>query len=368
MALPNKPITRKEQYLAKAAGQATSVPEYPITREEAYLDKIAKGGGGSGGTSNYNDLDNKPSINNVTLSGNKTTSDLGLVGTDDMESGDVVQSNGTLPSLSIDNEGYIHFDAGTLATLKTVNVITRPYVIPAWSTGTDAEIVEALQKHYAGDIDLTQEWQIGDERIIHLSAMEAMSPLPDTHAAQDVIYVLSEIGGKTLATPINQITECAFQVDQVNLLAGTGLMNTRYSNQGGWKELERRTWCNTIYKNSLPQTIQSIFKEFINLSGLGGGSTTGVEQTIDTFALRAEIEVFGSTTYSVEGEGSQITYYETNYNRVKDIYGQHYGNYWWLRSPRGDNNNMGYCIVNSSGDAYRMSASNPYGIAPFGVI
>ena len=34
--------------------------------------------GGSGGTSNYNDLTNKPSINGVTLSGNKTTSDLGI--------------------------------------------------------------------------------------------------------------------------------------------------------------------------------------------------------------------------------------------------------------------------------------------------
>ncbi len=37
------------------------------------------GGGGGGGTSNYNDLSNKPSINGVTLSGNKTTEDLGLL-------------------------------------------------------------------------------------------------------------------------------------------------------------------------------------------------------------------------------------------------------------------------------------------------
>ena len=35
--------------------------------------------GGSGGTSDYTDLTNKPSINNVTLSGNKTTADLGIV-------------------------------------------------------------------------------------------------------------------------------------------------------------------------------------------------------------------------------------------------------------------------------------------------
>ena len=36
---------------------------------------------GGGGTSDYTYLTNKPSINNVTLSGNKTTSDLGLIDT-----------------------------------------------------------------------------------------------------------------------------------------------------------------------------------------------------------------------------------------------------------------------------------------------
>ena len=35
-------------------------------------------GGGGGGTSDYTQLTNKPSINNITLSGNKTSSDLGL--------------------------------------------------------------------------------------------------------------------------------------------------------------------------------------------------------------------------------------------------------------------------------------------------
>lgn len=37
------------------------------------------GSGGGGGTTDYNDLDNKPKINNVTLYGNKTGNDLGLV-------------------------------------------------------------------------------------------------------------------------------------------------------------------------------------------------------------------------------------------------------------------------------------------------
>lgn len=39
---------------------------------------LGKKSGGEGGTSNYNQLSNKPSINDVTLTGNKTTADLGI--------------------------------------------------------------------------------------------------------------------------------------------------------------------------------------------------------------------------------------------------------------------------------------------------
>lgn len=38
----------------------------------------ASGGGGGGGTSDYTDLTNKPKINNVELSGNKTSTQLGI--------------------------------------------------------------------------------------------------------------------------------------------------------------------------------------------------------------------------------------------------------------------------------------------------
>lgn len=42
-------------------------------------------GGGEGGTSNYNDLENKPRINNVVLQGNKTLEDLGYTPYNDAE-------------------------------------------------------------------------------------------------------------------------------------------------------------------------------------------------------------------------------------------------------------------------------------------
>ena len=70
--------------------------------------KLSEGGSGGGGTSNYNDLTNKPSINGVMLSGNKTTSDLGITAsgvgaipsTDKGANGGVAEldSNGKVPS------------------------------------------------------------------------------------------------------------------------------------------------------------------------------------------------------------------------------------------------------------------------------
>ena len=49
----------------------------PLRTKQAIL--ASKSGGGSR-TSNYNDLEGKPKINNVTLEGNKTSSELGLTG------------------------------------------------------------------------------------------------------------------------------------------------------------------------------------------------------------------------------------------------------------------------------------------------
>ena len=61
----------------------------------SYLMGKSKGGGT--GTSNYNDLSNKPSINGVTLSGNKTSEDLGI---------ENIQYS-TMPTASSTNVGQI---------------------------------------------------------------------------------------------------------------------------------------------------------------------------------------------------------------------------------------------------------------------
>lgn len=235
------------------------------------------------------------------------------------------------------------------------------YIPPSWSDGTDEEIVTALEKHYAGEIDLTEYWSVGDERIIHLSAMSAMSPLSDTHAAQDIPFVISEIGGKILS---DGVTECAFQVDQKRVLAEQGYMSSSSSASGGWLYCDRRTWANSIYKNALPSTLVGIFKEFINQSGYGGMSF--VTNTNDYFALRAEIEITGSTNNSIAGEGTQIEWYKTSSNRQKTIDGVNTRSYW-LRSTYPNSSDY-YCYCNGSGYVSYASPNQNMNLALFGVI
>lgn len=64
-----EPKSRKESYLAKAAGMDVTIPEKPESREEQYLDAIAEGGGGGGGTSDFNDLNNRPKYNGTAMTG-----------------------------------------------------------------------------------------------------------------------------------------------------------------------------------------------------------------------------------------------------------------------------------------------------------
>ena len=68
-----EPISHLEKFIA---GQETT----PISHLEHVIALYGGSGGGSGsGTNNYNALLNKPSINGVTLTGNKTLKQLGLL-------------------------------------------------------------------------------------------------------------------------------------------------------------------------------------------------------------------------------------------------------------------------------------------------
>lgn len=62
------------------------------------------GSEGGGGTSNYNDLINKPSINSVTLQGNKTASQLGFANVATSGSYDDLSNKPTIPAAQVNSD------------------------------------------------------------------------------------------------------------------------------------------------------------------------------------------------------------------------------------------------------------------------
>lgn len=73
------PISATEKYLSKMAGSYSGDLPSPVSRDEIFMYYAAiNSGGGGEGTTDYTQLENKPSINGVVLTGDKTTADLNL--------------------------------------------------------------------------------------------------------------------------------------------------------------------------------------------------------------------------------------------------------------------------------------------------
>lgn len=77
----NNPQSRTEEILI-ATIDGEEYDKLPQSRLEELLLELKQAieaGGGGGGTTNYNLLSNRPKVNDITLEGDKTGADLGLV-------------------------------------------------------------------------------------------------------------------------------------------------------------------------------------------------------------------------------------------------------------------------------------------------
>ena len=145
----------------------------------------------------------------------------------------------------------------------------------------------------------------------------------------------------------------------VDCLNQTAQMNSSNTNTGGWNGSAMRTRMAT-YKSQLPAALRNVIKTVKKKSGTGGGSSSGTQTTNDDLFLLSEIEIFGTTTYSVAGEGTQYAWYKAGNTRIKKVNGS--AGYWWERSPYSGNTNY-FCYVNGSGNANANSAGNSYGVS-----
>lgn len=271
-------------------------------------------------------------------------------------------------------DGVYNYDAGNrlLGEPEDLKIVT-------FADGTDAEIAKMIEAHYAGKINISDYWAVGDKRTIHHDAMDATG-VSESHKANDYAYVIIGIEHDDLVTAINGKTKAAITIqtertlyldttteynDSYNASHECGYMNSGSTNSGGWEGCERRAWCNNVYKQCLPTYIQNMMKQVKKLTS-GGSQSSTIKTSNDYAFLPSEIEVFGNTQYSFTGEGKQYQYFKNaTANRYKKpCYDSSYvSSIWWERSPYSSSSSH-FCGVNANGSAYCDGAGGTYGVAP----
>ena len=136
-------------------------------------------------------------------------------------------------------------------------------------------------------------------------------------------------------------------------------MNSSNTNSGGWKNSAMRTTRLPAILALMPTEVQNGIREVSKKASVGGASST-IETVSDKLFLLSEVEIFGSTSYSAAGEGTQYDYYKAGNSKVKNRNGSAAG--WWERSPNASYS-TGFCLVYSNGSAYLYDAGRVNGVA-----
>lgn len=271
-------------------------------------------------------------------------------------------------------DGVYNYDAGN----RLLGEPDGPLKIVTFADGTDDEIAKMIEAHYAGKINIGDYWAVGDKRIIHHNAMDATG-VSESHKANDYTYVIIGIEHDDLVTTINGKTKAAITIQTERMLYldttteynstydeshECGYINSSNTNNGGWEGCARRTWCNNVYKECLPTYIQNMMKQVKKLTSVGASSST-IKTSNDYAFLPSEIEIFGSTTYSFAGEGTQYQYFKTVANRYKKprYNSSSTSGICWERSPY-SSNSSGFCGLRISGNAGWDDAFATCGLAP----
>ena len=226
--------------------------------------------------------------------------------------------------------------------------------------GLEADVISLFSAAISNNSDITNETSViyldnGDiHRKVSIGDQVTLS-LNGTNYAFDIIGFNHDTLTDTAAYGKETATGKAGITFQMHDLFETGYnMNSSNTNSGGWKGSAMRTSTMKTIKGYMPAAWQTAIKPVNKASGLGGGSSSGTETVSDSCFLLSEIEVFGSTTYSVSGEGTQYAYYKAGNSKVKNMT-DNYAYHWWERSPySGDGKS--FCVVYMDGSAIH---SNP---------
>ena len=262
------------------------------------------------------------------------------------------------------------------AAIRSIDGGYEPVKIVSWAEGSNTDVAAMIDGARRGIIDLHDYWTVGDERIVSLTAM------PDTmtgeaHVAQSISLVLMDsncVGFTYNEADDNGNINPKFMVGIKGVLNNgtsyeSGYINKVFSSAGGWKNSNRRTWCNEMLFQSLPIYIQTSFREFKWKTGRGAANTTGLNETIDFIGLYPEKVIMGSeATYTQADEFALYTqweYYESASNRIKYVNNNAAG-YWTATAASGIDGMWVY--IGGTGVSRTLSSSAVAAITAFGCI
>ena len=168
-------------------------------------------------------------------------------------------------------------------------------------------------------------------------------------------------------------TACGFVLEYVDFIT-THVMNSTYTNVGGWPASEMRTYVNNDIYNALPSELRNGILPTTVVSGHGTTEGETNFTSTDKIYLLSAVELWGNNDYSSFDTATNLSRQFDYYNNIgvdsNNHINAHKGaspntsnyTYWWLRSADASNN--GFARVVGDGTRGFASASREHGVAP----
>lgn len=217
------------------------------------------------------------------------------------------------------------------------DITFAPPYDPVFANNTWEQIIEACHNNAVPDT-----WKVADQKPMTINGADYLIDIigknHDTYTA----------GGKAPLT--FQMHDCYGTTNNMN---GSNKVNR-------WQKSDMRLTHLSGILALMPTEVQSGIREVNKRTSEGNRSPT-IKTTADKLFLLSEIEIFGSTTYSFSGEGTQYDYYKAGNSKQKKNYIS--GNYitWWGRSPH-NNTVYNFCCVNSNSNSTNKPQTNMFGV------
>ena len=239
----------------------------------------------------------------------------------------------------------VHMAESDNYTAASCEVALSVTVVGTLSSSSWATIAEVAAAGSASSC-----WAVGDTKAVSLNGTSYTFRIIGFNHDNLSYTITGYNGGKKKA---------AITFEMVELFTTTYYMNVSGTNAGGWNDSYMRETHMQTMKGYMPTALKNVLRTVSKKASAGEGSTT-ITTSADQLFLLSEIEVTGTASNTVAGEGSQYAYYKAGNSAVKNRDGS--AETWWLRSPR-TSSDIDFAHVSEYGSTGVANASIKRGLS-----